>query len=88
MFYTPQEVLEEIADKFRKRRKVLRLTQQMIADRSGVSYGSIKRFERTGKISLESLLQLALVVDSLPDFGELFKAPDELPGSLDDIIGK
>ena len=43
-------------------------TQTECATRSGVSLGSLKRFERTGQISLESLLKLAFVLECLGDF--------------------
>lgn len=81
----PSELLEEIAQRARERRKDMKLSQEEIADRSGVSLGSVKRFETTGKISLESLLKLALVLDSLGDFEGLFKRRDE-SRSLDEII--
>lgn len=81
----PSEILSEIAQKARKKRKAKRLTQQEIAQKSGVSFGSIKRFESTGKISLESLLKIALVLDSLEDFDHLFK-PSTPVNSLDDIL--
>jgi transcriptional regulator with XRE-family HTH domain len=38
-------------------------TQEGLAKRSGVSLGSLKRFESSGHISLESLLKLALVLE-------------------------
>ncbi|HEY3738453.1 MAG TPA: helix-turn-helix transcriptional regulator [Bryobacteraceae bacterium] len=46
----------------------MNLTQEGLAQRSGVSWGSLKRFERTGLISLDALLKLALVLDCLSDF--------------------
>ena len=58
----------EIAGKAKAKRKYMKLTQQQLADKSGVSLGSLKRFERTGEISLSSSLKLALVLDSLKDF--------------------
>lgn len=81
----PSEVLLEIAHRAREKRKVNKLSQEELAQRSGVSFGSVKRFETTGKISMESLLKLAVVLDSLNDFDLLFK-PDTLPKSLDEII--
>ena len=65
---TPQEVQHGLASRFKARRLALNLTQQGLAQRSGVSWGSLKRFERTGLIALDSLLRLALVLDCLTDF--------------------
>ena len=54
---TPSEMMETLKTKFRQRRKTLGYTQPELASRSGVSLGSLKRFERFGQISLESLLK-------------------------------
>lgn len=40
-----------------------------------MSYGSIRRFEQTGEISLLSLVKIAKALDCLEDFNELFKKP-------------
>ncbi len=68
---TPQEARLDLAQRFRDRRLALNLSQTGLATRSGVSLGSLKRFERTGQISLESLVNIALVLDCLPDFEKL-----------------
>ena len=57
-----EERMIDLASRFKVYRKKAKLTQLELADRSGVSYGTIKRFERTGKISLESLWQLAIAI--------------------------
>ena len=75
---TPLEILEEIRQKAKQRRLEQNLTQEGLAVRSGVSLGSIKRFERTGKISLKSLLDIALVIDALSDFKTIFEAPEPI----------
>jgi transcriptional regulator with XRE-family HTH domain len=59
-------------------RKKLHLTQEEMAERSGVSLGSLKRFENTGKISLEALLKLAHLMGRLKDFDTVFQTNDEL----------
>lgn len=70
---TPNDVAQEIALRCRERRLALNLSQQSLSERSGVSLGVLKKFERTSKISLESLLKLAMILDSLGDFSEVFK---------------
>ncbi len=42
-----------------------------MADRSGLSLGSLKRFENTGKISLDSLLRLMHLLGRLNEFDNL-----------------
>ncbi len=51
------------------------LTQKVLSERSGVSYGSIRRFESTGKISLTSLLKISNAIGLLEEFNTLFNKP-------------
>jgi transcriptional regulator with XRE-family HTH domain len=74
----PSDILEEIAVKHRSIRKEAGLSQVELAERSGVSLGSFKRFERTGQISLESLLKLAHVLNRLDDFDAVLKLNENL----------
>ncbi len=72
---TEQSVTTELVARFCKRRKEKGLTQRQIAEKAGVSYSSLRRFEQTGEISLGSLLKLAKVLNCLEDFNALFKNP-------------
>ncbi len=74
----PTEVLREVAERFQKLRKQHNYSQHQMAERSGVSLGSIKRFERTGLISLDSLVKLAHVLDALEQFDTLFQVKEDL----------
>jgi transcriptional regulator with XRE-family HTH domain len=86
-FLNCHEMAEHIARLVQTKRLSLNLSQKSLAERSGVSFGVLKKFERTGKISLESLLKISLVLGCLGDFTTLFKtvAPENL-SSLDKII--
>ena len=68
----PSDILKSTAQHVSELRKELNWTQQDLADKSGVSYGSIKRFERFGKISYESLLKIAEALSRLDEFETLF----------------
>jgi transcriptional regulator with XRE-family HTH domain len=72
----PSDILKEIADRHKKLRKINKYSQAELAKRSGVSLGTIKRFESTGQIALESLLKLAYLLDSLNDFNAIFLKED------------
>lgn len=74
----PSDILEAIAQKHKILRKQQGLSQQELAKRSGVSYGSIKRFETSGQISFESLLKLALILNRMNDFDLIFTSQDDL----------
>ena len=76
-----------IALQLRTLRLELNLSQQTLSEKSGVSYGSLKKFEQTGQISLESLLKLALVLGRMDDFKVLFaQIPFTAALSLDELI--
>ena len=46
---TPEEINLKIADRLKNIRKRRRISQKKLSEISGVSYGSIKRFETTGQ---------------------------------------
>ena len=79
-----EERMVDLASRFKVYRKKAKLTQLELADRSGVSYGSIKRFERTGRISLESLWQLSSAIGCDDQLDRIFSAP---PLTADDLRG-
>ena len=56
---TAEELDQKLAQRVRNIRKRRSISQEKLASMSGVSYGSIKRFETTGMISLLSLLDMA-----------------------------
>lgn len=70
---TESKTTNDLVERFKKRRKELKLSQKDLSVRSGVSYASIRRFEEAGEISLTSLIKLANAIDCLNDFDELFK---------------
>ena len=84
---TSQQVMDELSVRFKQRRKRLSYTQKQLSERSGVSFGSIKRFETTGQVSLESLLKIALVLECLDDFDGVCKISENQPKSINDVLG-
>jgi transcriptional regulator with XRE-family HTH domain len=85
---TVQEVQTGIAGRLKARRLAMNLTQRELAARSGVTWSSLKRFEREGLIALDSLLNLALVLDCLDDFDKLAVEGQPIPAgkSLDALL--
>jgi len=84
---TPQDVMQELKEKYKTRRKQLKLSQQELSTRADVSLGSLKRFETTGQISLESLLKLAFVLECLEDFGGICESKEyERFESIEEIV--
>jgi len=72
---TEQSVRDGLAVRFRKRRKESGLSQRELSRRSGVSYGSIRRFESSGEISLFSLLKISSAIGCLEEFNGLCSTP-------------
>ena len=65
----------ELVKREKAAKKAKKFTQKQLSERTGVSYGSIRRFEQTGEISLLSLVKIANALDCLEDFNALFKRP-------------
>ena len=84
---SPFEMAREIAKKAQEKRLKLNLSQQTLSEKSGVSYGTLKKFEQKGQVSLESLLKIALALGEMDTFEDLFpKTDDKLPASLDELL--
>ena len=69
---TPEEINFALAQRLVRIRKRRALSQQVLAEKSNVSYGSIKRFETTGQISLISLTKLCIALDCVDEIKNLF----------------
>lgn len=69
---TAEELDQKLADRVRNIRKRRSISQKKLADMSRVSYGSIKRFETTGQISLLSLTKIAIALDIADDLRAIF----------------
>lgn len=80
----PGEVLEDVAKRVVTKRKSLGITQTELAKRSGVSLGSIKRFESTHQIAFASLINIAFALSCEKDFEQLFA--QQSYASIDDVI--
>ena len=84
---SPFEMAGVIAKKAQEKRLRLNLSQQTLSEKSGVSYGTLKKFEQKGQISLESLLKIALALGEMDKFEHLFATTDDkLPASLDELL--
>lgn len=83
---TPSSVMQVLKDNFRQARLLQQLTQEGLSTRSGVTLGSIKRFENSGEISLKSLLKLAVVLECLNDFVNVAIPTPIKVSSIDELI--
>lgn len=69
---TPDEINKEIAAHVRTVRKRRKISQVKLSEKSGVSLGSVKRFESTGEISLLSLTKIAIALNVEQELKQLF----------------
>lgn len=70
---THKEINKMIAERIRNIRKRRKLSQEKLSEKSGVSLGSVKRFENIGEISLSSLTKLAIALDCENELEQLFE---------------
>ena len=69
---TAEELDLTLAQRVRNIRKRRSISQEKLASMSGVSYGSVKRFESTGQISLLSLTKIAMALDIADELRNIF----------------
>lgn len=73
---TPKEIMLLLGERVRKLRKEQKMSRQDLADRSGVPAPTLRKFEQTGIISLESLLKLIQTLGRLEEFEPLLEPND------------
>lgn len=65
LLISPIKAQSELAKQAKERRLDFGYTQKALAERAGVSFPTLRKFEQTGQISLGSFLKIADVLDSL-----------------------
>lgn len=85
-FINPEDITHALAERVKLSRLAENFSRKSLAERSGVSEASIKRFETTGEIALLALLKLAYALGSMQEFDKVF-APKEII-SIKDITKK
>ncbi len=71
----PAEMGKLLADRTKTLRLLKGWTRSTLAQRAGVTASSLKRFETTGKASLELVLKVAHALARLDEFSKLFQPP-------------
>ena len=83
---TVDEILLKLASRVKNIRKRKKVSQEELARISNVSFGSIKRFESTGQISLYSLTKIAVSLDCVDEIKNLFSNVEYK--SIEEIINE
>lgn len=83
---SPSKAQTILAGHMRERRLALSLTQAGLSKRAGVALATLRKFEQTGKISVESLFKLMAIVGGLEAVLEAAKPAPETFNSIDDVL--
>jgi transcriptional regulator with XRE-family HTH domain len=88
LFYSKSsnDIAKELVEKIKQQRKLLKISQIQLATKSGVSLGSIKRFESKYEISLNSLIKILIALNLEKDFENLFTQKSY--NSIDEVINE
>ncbi len=73
-----------IAGRIRTVRRNRKISQKKLSELSGVSFGSVKRFEQSGEISFLSLIKIAAALGLNGELEHLFE--NIPPSSIEEII--
>lgn len=65
--HTPEEISQDLAKRLKTLRLQKRWKRSTLALRSNVTEASLKRFEQTGKVSMENFLKLVFALDRLDE---------------------
>lgn len=84
IFESPLDVCQALSRRARSARLAANLTQQGLAERAGVSLGTLKRFESTGAASIEAVVRIAVALRMERGFEHLFQPPRFT--SIDEVI--
>ena len=85
---TQRRAQKRIAQNMRDLRLGRELTQKGLAERSGVSLSSLRKFEQKGSISLESFLKLALTLGFMDKLITVTEPVESNFSSIDDVLAK
>ena len=84
--YTLDKAQKLIATNARARRLQMELTQEGLSNRSGVSLPTLRRFERTGEVSMASYLKLQLVLGGLEDIVGASAVKQQPFATMDEVL--
>ena len=86
VFISLEKAQKKLVQNIRERRLLMELTQEGLAERSGVSLSTLRKFEQKGVISLDSFLKILSVVEGLEDIINVLKPNKPNFKSIDDVL--
>lgn len=86
LLITVAQAQEKIAKNARMQRLAIGLTQQGLAERSGVALPTLRKFEQKGLISLESFLKIQMVLGGLENVIKSIQPNTSAFSSIDEVL--
>ena len=81
---TPNDIAKELVERIKQHRKKFKISQVLLSAKSGVSLGSIKRFESRYEISLNSFIKILIALNLEQDLENIFTQKSY--NSIDEVI--
>lgn len=81
-----KDTLREMGERARQLRLIRKLRQEELAERAGVGVVTVRRFEKTGMASMDSVLRIATALNAEASFEALFEAPTY--SSIDEALAR
>ena len=86
LFISLSKAHQKLVENIRERRLQMDLTQEGLAERSGVPLSTLRKFEQTGIVSLESFLKILSIVGGLEEMIEGLKPVTPVFKSIDEVL--
>ena len=86
LFISLSKAQEKLVNNVRERRLQMDLTQEGLAERSGVPLSTLRKFEQKGVISLEAFLKILSVVGGLEEMVDVLKPNKPVFKSIDEVL--
>jgi len=83
---SPSKAQLKLAESIQVRRLSMELTQEGLAERSGVPLGTLRKFEQKGEISLGSFLKLLMVIGGMEEIIQALKPSKPNFSSIDEVL--
>lgn len=83
---TISKAQKKLSENTRLQRLKLQLTQQGLAERSGVPLPTLRKFEQKGLISLEGFLKLQMVLGGLENLVKAIQPEQPSFSSIDEVL--
>ncbi|MFW5500916.1 MULTISPECIES: helix-turn-helix domain-containing protein [unclassified Maridesulfovibrio] len=83
---TPSESIQIIGRNIRDQRLSRNWTQMTLAERAGVPISTLRKFEQTGKISLESFIKICFCLDILDELLNTTAPKEQEFTSMDQVL--